>query len=267
MKRLFCLGMIFTMLMGTTAWAETEGWTELTAPWARRPEWLIREATTEEAAILPAFPNESYYAFFLKENEPAYRVMYASDTAFELPLEYAPYVNEDGVMMIAAQDIYQMFGVGGPRYFPTEEEINDEREKQLGYPILGYSRKYLIFWNKETGEFKVELDAFRLSDIRSVGTVWINSEDPNEVIEEIERNVKGEVLHPKRFWIEGKVGEKEWSFDGVRNIARSPFEVKNGTIYLPLRDMEKGVIGRGEQRKLLWNGQNRTLAIIGGMRE
>ena len=178
--------------------------------------------------------------------------------AGSLSLEAEPYINEDGVLMVAAEDFHNAM-----RIWKTRREIYLEEEKR----IIGVDVENELIWDEKSQKIKLEVP-WRMMDHFYAGYVQLAWEpmqegDTLELWEITHQDKDGTLMRPAKFFIEMRVGGNIWSYRGLRYIARTNCEWKNGRIYLPFKDIHQTMLPYSQYH---WDAESKTLVIVEGYR-
>lgn len=180
-----------------------------------------------------------------------------SSIIVETTLAAEPYINQDGVMMVAAEDIGEFLGFGKTR----KETYWDDNRQRVDVLI-----ENPVIWDEEKRKITIEVP-WRVAGYYTpvFGTeMWVpyREGDAVEAWEPVIKGYDGQLRKHKKYYIEMTVGTNVWSFDGKRYISRAKCEWKDGRVYLPLKDihqiMQPDTIYR-------WDNATRTLALIQGL--
>lgn len=244
MKNGLMLFLGLSIAMGTTTWAQ---------------EKAVVEMTAFEKKIVEELP-EFHYAYFVSEGDAE---MTGSSEFDHIEIERAltaePYINQEGVLMVAAEDIGVFLGFGKTR----KETYWDENRKRVDVVL-----ENVVIWDEETKKITIEVPWHIASYCTPVfGTeMWIPYEEGDVVQpwEPIIKGYDGQVRKHKKYEIAMTVGTNVWSFDGKRYLSRVKCEWKDGRAYLPLKDIHQTMF---PETSYHWDTGTRTLALVKGMWE
>lgn len=244
MKKEIGIFLIGMMLTNTTAWAQ---------------EKMVVEMTAFEKKIVEELP-EFHYAYFVSEGES--RKTGSSQSGLmqtETMLAAEPYINQEGVLMVAAEGIGEFLGFGKTR----KVTYWDENRKRVDVVL-----ENAVIWDEETKKITIEVPWHIASYCTPVfGTeMWIPYEEGDVVQpwEPIIKGYDGQVRKHKKYEIAMTVGTNVWSFDGKRYLSRVKCEWKDGRAYLPLKDIHQTMF---PETSYHWDAGTRTLALVKGMWE
>lgn len=244
MKKGLALCLAFCMMMDTDAWAQ-----EITA----------QEMTAFQKQVVEELP-EFHYAYFVSEGETVKTGSSQSGLMqTETMLAAEPYINQEGVLMVAAEDIGEFLGFGKTR----KVTYWDENRKRVDVVV-----ENSVSWDEETRKTTIEVPWCIASYCTPVfGTeMWIPYQE-GDVVEPWEPVIKGydgQVRKHKEYEISMTVGTNVWSFDGKRYLSRAKCEWKDGRAYLPLKDIHQTMYPKTVYQ---WDEETQTLALVQGMHE
>lgn len=249
MKRVFCLVMLLVMTisgsLGTTAWAVTED-TGTTAFEKQVAKKLTRHQFMKAAQV----------------ESTKMTMFHGFGKVASLQLEAPPYINGDGILMVAAEDVGAFLG-----WEKTRMEYDwDENGNQVTIPVENQ-----VKWEEETGKIKIEVpwsavDNFYAAQSSSYAPYMVPYED-GEKIESWEGpfiGIDGKKYKIGKAFIEMKVGSNIWSYRGYRYIARTNCEQKDGRVYLPIKDIHQTMLPNSRYH---WDAESKILATIEEYRE
>lgn len=243
MKKGLALCLAFCMMMDTAAWAQ-----EITA----------QEMTAFQKQVVEELP-EFHYAYFVSEGETVKTGSSQSGLMqTETMLTAKPYINRDGVLMVAVEDLGEFLGFGKTR----KVTYWDENRKRVDVVV-----ENSVSWDEETKKTTIEVPWRIASYCTPVfGTeMWILYQE-GDIIEPWEPVIKGydgQVRKHKEYEIAMTVGTNVWSFDGKRYVSRAKCEWKDGRAYLPLKDIHQTMF---PETIYHWDAETRTLALVEGIR-
>ncbi len=249
MKRVFCLVMLLVMTisgsLGTTAWAVTED-TGTTAFEKQVAKKLTRHQFMKAAQV----------------GSTKMMMFHGFGKVASLQLEAPPYINGDGILMVAAEDVGAFLG-----WEKTRTEYDwDENGKQVTIPVENQ-----VKWEEETGKIKIEVPWREVENFYATqNSPYAPYMVPYEDGEEIEPwegpfiGEDGKKYKIGKAFIEMKVGSDIWSYRGYRYIARTNCEQKDGRIYLPIKDIHQALLPNSQYH---WDAESKMLATVEGYRE
>lgn len=181
MKRIVCLAMVLALAMGGTVFAAD-------AP---------GDMTTFEKQVAEKLTKNQ----FMKTAQAGSTDMLLHDAygrTVPIELEATPYINADGVLMAAAEDLGRFLGWGKTR----QEYYWDEYGKRVAVSV-----ENSVEWNQETGKIKIEVPWREVENFFAASTSpyapsWVPYEE-------------GEALEPWEgpvFWKDGKKMKKGKTF-------------------------------------------------------
>lgn len=237
MKKGLAVFLIFMMLTNTTAWAQKN--TEMTA---------------FEKKVVAEMP-EHHYTVVLQEGVAKRKTYHMNSDVDEAILAAEPYINQDGVMMVAAEDLGEFLGWGKER---NEIYIQDGK-------LVNVKVENLVEWNEESQKIKIEVP-WRIAGYCAPvygEEMWIPYQEGDfvEAWEPVIQGYDGQLRKHKKYDIEMTVGTNVWSFNGYRYVSRTKSEWKDGRVYLPLKDIQETL---QPDTMYYWDGETRTLAMVRG---
>lgn len=249
MKRVLYLAMLLVMtisgLLGTTAWAAAED-AEATAFEKQVAEKLTRHQFMKAAQV----------------GSTKMTMFHGFGKSVPLQLEAAPYINGDGVLMVATEDVGAFLG-----WEKTRTEYDwDENGKEV---IILVENQ--VEWEEETGKIKIEVPWRQVENFFAAqNSPYAPYMLPYEDGEEIEPwegpfiGNDGKKYKTGKAFIEMKVGSDIWNYRGYRYIARTNCEQKDGRVYLPIKDIHQTLLPNSQY---CWDAENKMLATVEGYRE
>lgn len=242
------LAMGISGLVGTTAWA-TENPVERT---------VFERQYAENLAEYQ----------FMKTAQAGNRDMmlyHSSGRIIPIELEAAPYINADGVLMVAAEDLGNFLS-----WQKTRKEYLQSEWDEYGAQIP-VSVENLVEWNSETRKIRIEVPwreavNFFVASDSPYAPYWVPYEE-GEVLEPWEEtsvSKDGSKMKKGKAFIEMTVGSNIWRYRGYGYTARTNCEEKGGRVYLPIKDIHQTLLPYSQYH---WDAENKILTTIEGYRE
>ena len=252
MKKMFSMAILSVMMIsglaGRTAWAAEES-AEMTAFERQHAEILTKYQFMKTVQAGTANMN-----------------LFRWDEEFQqIPLEAAPYINADGVLMVAAEDLGRFLGWEKTR----TEEYWDENGKLVRVQV-----ENKVEWDEKLKKVKIEIP-WRMIDhfaaaANSPYSKWAAPMREGEELEPWEGMIKekdGKLYKAKQLFIEMTVGNNIWRYRGYGYFAGTNCEEKDGRVYLPLKDIYEEMLPSSDRyyssTRYHWEGETKTLAIVG----
>lgn len=244
MKKGLLLFLVLRIVMGTTVWAQ-----ETPSP----------EMTAFEKKVVEELP-EWHFPSFVSEGE-AKRISRSQtgEIRNKKALTAKPYINQDGVLMVAAEDLGEFLGFGKTR----KETYWDENGKRIDVIV-----ENSVAWDEDAKKITIEVPwhvaGYYWPTLCTIRWDPLEEGDVLELWEPTSKGYDGQVRKHRKYEIAMTVDSNVWSFDKGRYVSRTKCEWKNGRVYLPLKDIHQTMFPKTIYR---WDAETRTLALVEGIRE